>query len=687
MKYVFVIIALIALGAQALKADQRASQTLQDMVEAQALIRMPNVSVDDTKGAGAAAAASKVDETTDTGAATAASKVDETTDTGASKDTGSTDAGASKEDDVQGAEIPCKGFLGTDNRCFNNNGDGIPYQGEDRDSETDTQMMERVCTRGEDQYQKIPRTNVYMQCGHNSGYSTDGGHDHCYKYRCIPPKVSVDETTGAGAAAAASKKGWVLDILTDFGEETDDEVAVTAACLIALTDNTMQLNIMFLDEDPKAQKENLQAFLGLDDWPRVEKAANIAFYSSYKGLLKLKQLAVSAKEMNSAGKKHYVLQVGPIHGKPAGFDAYTSALMGVSYSYALVGTMGNTLNSKGTAEKAAAMKLWQHATSKAIVDTARGAGAFKFSYSVMKKFFEGKHALLDHVVKIGFRNTVGRADSKSGKFVANLVATQKSSANYQTVKSVEKSVGACTSATTFGITDGEEEGIAKVVNQYYKALTEAGAPLEECDTLLAESKALGGDWKAVHESCEACKQKTCASTTEQACLRGMFCNSSGKLNAPGNPTADQVKEGYAFILKTLKEQFNVPIDLIVSGKAGAWEKTWDGIDKKSSAVVPFKPQYSGIADDTFNEMVRKSFKTWKKKVETCDIPMTPNYDSVGLIYAMLEMHGGIGKEFACDKKNMNTCQLQSARVKSPASFGYFLSRYVDTEIKKSATWQ
>jgi len=177
MKYVFVIIALIALGAQALKADQRASQTLQDMVEAQALIRMPNVSVDDTKGAGAAAAASKVDETTDTGAATAASKVDETTDTGASKDTGSTDAGASKEDDVQGAEIP--------------------------------------------------------------------------------PKVSVDETTGAGAAAAASKKGWVLDILTDFGEETDDEVAVTAACLIALTDNTMQLNIMFLDEDPTAQKKKL----------------------------------------------------------------------------------------------------------------------------------------------------------------------------------------------------------------------------------------------------------------------------------------------------------------------------------------------------------------------------------------------------------------------------------------------
>jgi hypothetical protein len=600
MKYVFVIIALIALGAQALKADQRASQTLQDMVEAQPLINKDgcvgnqvccSIDVDGSDRCTNKWTCQKKGVpcrygeccTADTGS----------TDAGASKDTGSTDAGASKD----------------------------------------------------------------------TG-STDAG---------------ASNDTGS-TDAAASKKGWVLDILTDFGEETDDEVAVTAACLIALTDNTMQLNIMFLDEDPTAQIENLEAFLGPDDWSKVEKAANIAFYSSYKGLLKLEQLAVSAKEMKSAGKKHYVLQVGPIHGKPDGFDAYTSALMDVSYSYALVGTMGNTLNSKGTAEKDAAMKLWNGATSKAIVDTARGAGAFKFSYSVMKNFFKGKDALLDHVVKIGFRNTVGRADSKSGKFVANLVATQKSSANYQTVKSVEKSVGACTSATTFDITDGEEEGIAKVVNQYYKALTEAGFPLEECDTLLAESKALGGDWKAVHESCEACKQrpKTCASTTKQACFRGMFCNSSGKLNAPGNPTADQVKEGYAFILKTLKEQFNVPIDLIVSGKAGAWEKTWDGIDK-SIAVVPFKPQYSGIADDTFNKMMQESFKSWTKKVEACDIPMTPNYDSVGLIYAMLEMHGGssIGKEFACGvKKNMNTCQLQSARVKSPASFGDFLSGYV-----------
>lgn len=115
------------------------------------------------------------------------------------------------------------------------------------------------------------------------------------------------------------------------------------------------------------------------------------------------------------------------------------------------------------------------------------------------------------------------------------------------------------------------------------------------------------------------------------------------------------------------------------GKLEHGKKTWDGIDK-SIDVVPFKPQYSGIADDTFNEMVRKSFETWKKKVETCDIPMTPNYDSVGLIYAMLEMHGGIGKEFACGDKgkmNMNTCQLQSARVHDPASFEYFLSGYVE----------
>jgi len=516
--------------------------------------------------------------------------------------------------------------------------------------------------------------------------------------------AAAADTTGAGAAAAASKKSWVLDILTDFGEETDDEVMVTAACLIALKDNTMQLNIMFLDKDPKAQEENLQAFLGPDDWSKVEKATNIAIYGSHGKDSTFKQLGESAKTMMAQGKKHYVLQVGPIHGISGGFNAYTDALTSMPYSYALVGTMGNTLNSQRDAEETA-NTLWKNAEKKSIVDTAKGRGAFKFSYSAVEGFFKGeqalldkgKQALLDHVVKIGFRNTVGRADSKVGKYVANLVASQDTSANYQTVKSVAEVLKKKQPATT-AITAEDTVAITAVVDQYYDALTKGMyGHLKECDKLVDTFKVHGwnSEKKAVCSACsEACfvdkhpptlvqdtkKQGICPACGEVAFC--CFAHEAGKLNGPGNPTKKQVKEGYAFILKTLKEEFDVPIDLIVSGGPGQWEKTWDGIDgslDESSEVVKFKPQYSAADDEEFNDEMRNSFKIWTDKVKKHDLPMTPNYDTVGLIYALQEMHSGFSTDqFGCkdNNKGMNTCQLTSDLVNSPASFGNLLSPFI-----------
>jgi hypothetical protein len=617
------------------------------------------------------------------------------------------------QQDDQPEEKICTGFLNqsaTD--CWNS--DSLLGIRDALDNEETQDMMNRVCDqKGVERYQKIPQTNLYAQCGLNTGFNTNTrGGDHCYSNTCIPPKGSVDDTTGAGAAAAASKvdettdtaaaaskKSWVLDILTDFGEETDDEVMVTAACLIALKDNTMQLNIMFLDKDPTAQKKNLQAFLG-PDWFGVKAAANIDFYSSHEGMPKFEGLAVSAKEMKSAGKKHYVLQVGPIHESPDGFKAYTDVLKSMPYSYALVGTMGNTLNSQRDAETAA-KTLWDGAEKKTIVDTAKGRGAFKFSYSAMKRFFKGKQALLDHVVKIGFRNTVGRAGSSGGKFVANLVATQDTSANFQTVKSVAEVLKqkqeddvAPSAITAKDTAKDNTAAINKVVNSYYDDLTKGFVPLKECDELVDsfEVKVHGDGWesekKAVCSMCsEACfvdkePPNLVSATRKQgicpACGGFAYCcfaHEAGKLNGPGNPTKEQVKDGYRFILKTLNEEFDVPIDLIVSGKPGQWEKTWDGIDK---VEVPFKPRYSD-AHDNFNDKMRRSFQIWTTKVEDYDLQMTPNYDSVGLIYALQEMHSGFSTDqFGCkdNNKGMNTCQLTSDLVNSPASFGNLLSPYI-----------
>jgi len=228
------------------------------------------------------------------------------------------------QQDDQPEEKICTGFLNQSATDCWNSDSLLGIHGDLYDEETQD-MMVRVCDqKGVEQYQKIPQTNVYVQCGLNPDFKKNTrGSDHCYSNTCIPPKAaeaaavaleaevtdpagkvavqkavkeagllakegeeaaeaavqadaqaeletlaaeeadaaapkgSVDDTTGAGAAAAASKKSWVLDILTDFGEETDDEVMVTAACLIALKDNTMQLNIMFLDKDPKAQEKKL----------------------------------------------------------------------------------------------------------------------------------------------------------------------------------------------------------------------------------------------------------------------------------------------------------------------------------------------------------------------------------------------------------------------------------------------
>jgi hypothetical protein len=357
--------------------------------------------------------------------------------------------------------------------------------------------------------------------------------------------------------------------------------------------------------------------------------------------------------------------------------------------------MGATLNSQKDAETTA-KTLWDGAEKKSIVDTAKGRGAFKFSYSALEGF---QPALLKHVVKIGFRNTVGRADSVAGKFVANLVATQASSANYQTVKSVaevltqnQKHVAAS------AITANDNTAIKTVVNQYYDALTKGiYGRLKKCGGLLTsptfESLPVTlyvSKKEAVCSECsKACFQDShppnlAVATKKQGqcpvCGEVGFCcfaHEESQLNGPGNPTEDQVKKGYAFILKTLKEEFDVPIDLIVSGKPGQWEKTWDGIDgslDKTSDFVPFKPRYS--IDNQFNKKMRSSFGIWTDKVKEYDLPMTPNYDSVGLIYAMQEMRGSID-QFGCeDKKGMNTCQLASALVDSPASFGELLSPFI-----------
>jgi len=505
----------------------------------------------------------------------------------------------------------------------------------------------------------------------------------------------------------------VLHILTDFGEETDDEAMATAACQIALTNSAMELNIVFLDKKPVSQLATLRLFLGETDWAAVSSATNVKFYRShdrepgadytklddvakpFSGSFKdLAKKTTDEKQDMTRHYEHYVLQVGPVHAPdevyPQGWEEYMKGL-DATYSYALLGNMGGTLNSKKDAYQAA-KALWDSATVKAVVDTARGQGAFKFTYAAMKDAFPEKEALLNHIVKIGFRNTVGRAASGGGKFVANLVATQASSANFQTVKAVEGAILASASGgSKQEVSVADKANIAVVVDKYYEALTTGRfVPLEECDELRSKST-LGKSWPEIKDMCAACfvggkppnikpdikKDDPCPE-----CAKGAFCNfakTDGTLNGPANPTKNMVKDGYTYILTTLKEQFGVPIDLVVSGEPGKWEKNWDDVDKLvSDTALDFTSTYSKMTNAEFDAAIRKSFKEWDTRVQALAIPMTPNYDSVGLIYILKVMRISPGPtlndlfEVKTPTKTPNRWQLRPAYVKDPNSFGELL---------------
>jgi len=68
------------------------------------------------------------------------------------------------------------------------------------------------------------------------------------------------------------------------------------------------------------------------------------------------------------------------------------------------------LNAKGNAVESATY-LMNQAQQKLILDTKAGKGAFPFAYAPLIELFPGND-IIDHVCKIGWRNSVGRAEHK-----------------------------------------------------------------------------------------------------------------------------------------------------------------------------------------------------------------------------------------------------------------------------------
>ena len=305
-----------------------------------------------------------------------------------------------------------------------------------------------------------------------------------------------------------------LIIITDFGEECDDEVTV------ALAPKTAQF--VFTD------KSNFDKSDELDD------KSDLSVYKSFGGDKSRVHTVEDLWSLLKADKHNVILQIGPIHSKDyEDLVVPTDAV----YDYHLVGVIGTTLNSKGDAKRNAEV-LKAGASKKSIVDTDGGKGAFPFSYSHLKKALSGRipaeaqRTLSEHVIKIGWRNTVGRASPSIGMFISHLVARDVG-ANYATVSDVLNNcltASEATEMTLLSVRDGTVQKAEALAKHYFEEMLKGNLSL-----------------------------KTDGNTTNS--IRGA--------------TKSGIIEGYTFILVALNKLFGVPVEFFESGGGGRWKPEWN----------------------------------------------------------------------------------------------------------------
>ena len=310
-----------------------------------------------------------------------------------------------------------------------------------------------------------------------------------------------------------------LAIITDFGEECDDELRSIEADILH---KKGLIDVKFLFTTKKERFEGQKTrFKG---WGGDESLVlSLHEKNDRESFVKF------LNDTSGGTSKTVLLQVGPIHDNQLSGPKWRPKLTKESYDYVLVGTLGNTLNSKSDG-KAPAEYFLANANKKIIVDTMRGKGAFKFSYAALDKVLSGhsgKDKLIEHVCKIGWRNTVGRASPSVGKFVAHLVAKDVG-ANYMTMKEMNKALGG-------GELKAPKGGKAEQVARKY------------LNSLKKSENALTVDKHGV--------------TNKE--VNGIKI------------TAQSIVDGYAEILEFLHQRFGVPYVFLESGSEENWNPQWE----------------------------------------------------------------------------------------------------------------
>ena len=321
-----------------------------------------------------------------------------------------------------------------------------------------------------------------------------------------------------------------LIILTDYGEEADDEVTCFMANLLKA--KGVNVTIIHTQNDNQSEFEKQKSLYkergGKNNFFTIDEITQ----QQFKGFL------------GSDPQKNVILQIGPITKLKNGVDI--SELNG-KYKYYIQGIIGATFNSKDVAKKTA-QDFINNSIRGVMCDTDKGKGAYKWVMKHVRQAVinagaskEATDSLCDRVMKIGWRNTVGRAGTTSAKYIAGLVAP--GGANYKVVEGIVNKMPYealldGTGKVKFPLTEEKIQEAHALATLYFENLKRStGNPL----TLGAD----GQTTNSVHGS-----------------------------------TKDDIIQGYEYILTNLYQYFGVPIKFFLSGESGKWVKYWETPSKK-----------------------------------------------------------------------------------------------------------
>lgn len=368
--------------------------------------------------------------------------------------------------------------------------------------------------------------------------------------------------------------GGVIDLVTDLGEECDDEAACVHLYNYCERTAGMFARVFFTKENAQIKFKSL-----LEGKP--PELHNFKTFNFNKATFKSKK----------SNEKTLLVQIGPIDKSQLDIvEAYATN----PFDYILLGELGKTLNSNKADAVHAAEFLLNRSDWGVCVATKGGETVPPFTVAGLQPLGEPTSAIVNHCIKIAFRNTVGRASAVGGQHVAHLVAAHPMGANYQSALSISNYLKMDPNKHSVE----RNTDIKNVVDSYIEKLKVNGLKVLDFE---------------------------------------------GRTNNHRNVTISEIEDGYTFIIDTLNQAFGVPIDFFASQTdSREWRKEWEFADDSPH----FKATFSGISDVEIHKQMQKAFNTFNAVVKAKpSMPLTPAYDCVALAAAADYFNGTLSTRF------------------------------------------